>query len=118
MKISRLRIQGFRSISDLEIDLPQVCALVGANNSGKSNILDAIAAVLAKDWVSRTTFTEDDVTWRDPDGDILIEVELDPPPSFRPFKNSPPVSVPVLRWVWTKYKAARRRASDGWSSTL
>lgn len=109
MKISRLRIQGFRSISDLEMDLPQVCALVGANNSGKSNILDAVAAVLAKDWVSRTTFTEDDVTWRDPDGDILIEVELDPPPSFRPFKNSPPVEVPVLRWVWTKYKVGPQK---------
>lgn len=109
MRIRRLRIEGFRSVSSLEMELPQVCAFVGPNNSGKSNILTAIASVLGRDWVSRTTFAEDDVTWREPDGDILIEVELDPPASYRPFKNSRPIDVPILRFVWTTYKVGPQK---------
>ena len=38
--IESLRIKGFRSIEDIEMDgLPQVAVLIGANGSGKSNIL-------------------------------------------------------------------------------
>ncbi|MEA3069114.1 MAG: putative ATP-dependent endonuclease of the family [Alphaproteobacteria bacterium] len=46
MKISKLRIQNFRSIENLEFDVPEVCALVGTNNAGKTNILEAIRRVL------------------------------------------------------------------------
>jgi predicted ATP-dependent endonuclease of OLD family len=53
MRISRLRVQNFRSIQDLEVDLPRVCALVGPNNAGKSNILLAIQRVIGRDCVFR-----------------------------------------------------------------
>lgn len=42
MRITRLQIERFRSIKTLDFQVPQVCALVGPNNAGKSNILEAI----------------------------------------------------------------------------
>ena len=68
MRLKRIRIQNFRSIAALDIELPQVCAIVGPNNSGKSNILEAIKRVLASDWRPRVRdFSEDDVFLRNPD---------------------------------------------------
>lgn len=42
MKISRLKIQNFRNIRDVEVQLGAVVALIGENNSGKSNFLYAL----------------------------------------------------------------------------
>ncbi len=47
MKLTELHIQNFRSIVDSgAIPTPNILALVGANNSGKSNILRALDAFL------------------------------------------------------------------------
>ena len=48
MKISTLSIKNFRSISELDIDLPNVCAFVGPNNAGKTNILEAIRRAIVE----------------------------------------------------------------------
>ena len=48
LRISKLAIENFRSIEDITLDLPQVCALVGPNNAGKSNILEALRRVLVR----------------------------------------------------------------------
>ena len=56
MRISRISIANFRSIKDLTVNLPHVCALVGPNNAGKSNLLEAIHRVIGRDWVSKTSF--------------------------------------------------------------
>ena len=43
MKISYLRIRNFKSIRDLEInELENALILVGKNNTGKTNVIDAI----------------------------------------------------------------------------
>ena len=60
MYIAKIKIENFRSIKNLEIDLSQICALVGQNNAGKSNILMALQKVLARDWVTVNVFDEDD----------------------------------------------------------
>lgn len=45
MKISYIRIQNFKSIRDLEItELENALILVGKNNTGKTNVIDAILA--------------------------------------------------------------------------
>ena len=44
MKLDRVRIENFRSIKNIEIDFSLPCrVLVGINESGKSNILNALA---------------------------------------------------------------------------
>jgi putative ATP-dependent endonuclease of the OLD family len=68
MKLKHIKIKNFRSVQTLDIELPQVCAIVGPNNAGKSNILEAIRRVLAGDWGPRaSSFSDDDVYLRDPE---------------------------------------------------
>lgn len=47
MKIKQLRMQSFRGISDLTLDLdPQLNLLIGNNGTGKSSILDCLGAFI------------------------------------------------------------------------
>jgi len=41
--IEKIRIENYKSIQELEISLGRITVLIGANGSGKSNILEAIA---------------------------------------------------------------------------
>ncbi|WP_062435927.1 AAA family ATPase [Herbidospora daliensis] len=41
--ITHIRIDGFKSFLDFELDVPPLLALVGPNSSGKSNFFDALA---------------------------------------------------------------------------
>ncbi|MBF8191563.1 AAA family ATPase [Nonomuraea sp. K274] len=40
--VSRVRIRGFRSIADCDVDLGPLTVLAGFNAAGKSNFLDAM----------------------------------------------------------------------------
>ena len=42
MKISTIKIEKFRSIKKASLTLNDMCALVGANNAGKSHVLRAL----------------------------------------------------------------------------
>ncbi|HZE69875.1 MAG TPA: AAA family ATPase [Pyrinomonadaceae bacterium] len=104
MRISKLKIENFRSIKDIEVDIPQICALIGPNNAGKSNILLAMQRVLGKDWLSVTTFSEDDVYARDPKTDITITLDFDPMLDYSKFKGSDPTKIARLCFEYTRYK--------------
>ena len=61
MRITKIRIQNFRSILSLEIDIGDTTVFIGPNNAGKSAILDAVRMVLTRRWGQRGTgFTEND----------------------------------------------------------
>ena len=51
MRVSFLKVEGYRSLNQVAVKVPQICALVGPNNSGKSNILRALKQVLERDWL-------------------------------------------------------------------
>jgi putative ATP-dependent endonuclease of OLD family len=55
MTIRRICIENYRSIENLDLELSSVNALVGPNNSGKSNILRALNVVLGETWPSKRT---------------------------------------------------------------
>ena len=40
--LKRVKIRGYKSLVDLELNLKPLCVLVGPNASGKSNFLDAL----------------------------------------------------------------------------
>lgn len=68
MKIKTLKIHNFRSIKEQCFDLTNYSLLVGANDSGKSNIIDAIRVFYddlkfneEKDWPKITT--DDEESW-------------------------------------------------------
>ena len=70
MRISRLRIENFRSIRNVDIELGQTTVFIGPNNAGKTAILDAVRIVLTRRWGQRGTgFTEHDVHRPDQGGD-------------------------------------------------
>ncbi len=59
MRISRLHIENFRSIQGpLDLDVPQIAAIVGANNTGKSNLLAALEKVFNSRWLTVNVFDD------------------------------------------------------------
>ncbi|MGH9343826.1 MAG: ATP-dependent nuclease [Terriglobia bacterium] len=86
MRISRLRVENFRSIRTLEIELSDTTVFIGANDAGKTAILDAVRIVLTRRWGQRGTgFTEHDVHRPDQGGDprtlppVMITLVLEEP---------------------------------------
>lgn len=80
MKIKKVRISNYRSIKDtIELDFSNLTALVGPNNSGKSNILWCINKILGQETDPSSIFTEKDVYMQDPNRDIDVEITLTSP---------------------------------------
>src|SRR5437899_7076716 len=62
MRITSLRLENFRSIKALDIELGDTTVFIGPNNAGKTAILDAVRIALTRKWGTRGTgFTEYDV---------------------------------------------------------
>lgn len=105
MRVKRLVVENFRSLQSLDMELPQVCAIVGPNNAGKSNILDAMRKVLTREWGPRVAdFSEEDVYLREEDRDITIECTFEPTLEYKKLKNAKPVEIERLRFFLTRYK--------------
>lgn len=84
MRITRLRIENFRSIKSLDIELGETTVFIGQNNAGKTAILDAVRIALTRRWGQRGTgFTEYDVHLANDTDDpkasrgIIIELRAD-----------------------------------------
>ena len=52
--IRKVRVENYKSIADLTLDLGRITVLIGANGSGKTNILEAIALVSAAEQNKRS----------------------------------------------------------------
>jgi putative ATP-dependent endonuclease of the OLD family len=76
MAIRRVSIENYRSIEMLDLEFSNLNALVGANSSGKSNILRALNTVLGETWPTRP-FTEKDYFQHDLTRTIHIQVHFD-----------------------------------------
>jgi|SRR5882724_996503 len=62
MRITGLHIENFRSIQSLDVELGETTVFIGANNAGKTAILDAVRISLTRRWGQRGTgFTEYDI---------------------------------------------------------
>jgi len=77
MKIARIKIENYRSIKRLEFKPKTLCAIVGENNVGKSNIFSALNFVLGPSYPTEKGLTIDDHYLRDPERKINIEVDLE-----------------------------------------
>lgn len=104
MRLSRARIRNFRSVRELDLEFAQLCALVGPNNAGKSNILVAISRVMERGWVRVSDFDERDVFGHDPEAELEIELTFEPGIPYRRFKAATPVAVSILSFKLTRYK--------------
>jgi putative ATP-dependent endonuclease of the OLD family len=76
--ISRIVIKNFKSIKNIDFKPTNLCALVGENNVGKSNILSAINLVLGDKWPPNQV-SIDDICDRDTNLTLLIQIYFDIP---------------------------------------
>lgn len=80
MKITKIRVRNFRSIESLDLEFDDTTVFIGANNAGKSAVLDALRIALTRRWGQRGTgFTEHDIFAPEPDCDprTLPPVSID-----------------------------------------
>lgn len=62
MKISRLIIENYRNLKEIDIHLNDTVALIGENNSGKSNLLRAVTLPFLTD---ESSFSGKNLSWTD-----------------------------------------------------
>lgn len=72
--IAKIVIENFRSIEKLEIEPQNLCALVGPNSAGKTNVLKALDVLLGESYPTERAFSKDDFYGRDPSKTISIQV--------------------------------------------
>ncbi|MGC9124374.1 MAG: ATP-dependent nuclease [Thermoplasmata archaeon] len=80
--IKKLKIQNFRSIRDLEVELDKINAFIGPNNAGKSNIMKALNLILGEAYPTVKSFDEKDFHMHNTDNPIVIEVIFDGPLNY------------------------------------
>lgn len=104
MKIKSIAIHNFRSIEDIKFNLSHYSLLVGANNSGKTNILTALR-IFYEDNIQfnkENDFpkfsTKDDESWID------IEYQLSPKEyaELRREYHGPYNTLKVRKYLWSK----------------
>lgn len=72
MKISRIRIENFRSLKGVEVDVTRFSIFVGQNNHGKTNLFEAI------EWFYTAKSSPDDYHFnRDTGNRIFVELTFD-----------------------------------------
>jgi putative ATP-dependent endonuclease of OLD family len=65
LRVRHVEIENYRSIKELSFDPLGLCALVGPNNAGKSNILSALDLLLGSRYPTEASLTEEDYYRRD-----------------------------------------------------
>jgi predicted ATP-dependent endonuclease of OLD family len=84
MRITKINISNFRSFDEegVEINLPEIdkpFSIVGHNNSGKSNLLNAILLGLNNKSTNYGSFDQNDFYNHQLDKEIEINIEISPP---------------------------------------
>lgn len=74
MFIQKLEIKNFRSIKELTIEPKNLCALIGPNSVGKTNILRVLDLVLGEGWMTKAKVARE--LFYDQSKNIFIKVDL------------------------------------------
>lgn len=85
MKISQIEIYNFRSIKELVITPGNLCALIGPNSTGKTNVLRAIDLVLGEGWTTKAKVARG--LFHDTNKPISIEIQFSSPIEFTNKRN-------------------------------
>lgn len=109
MKLEKIYIEGFRSIKNpLVLELKNINAIIGPNNTGKSNILLALYKVLGKNWVTKNSFEEQDVYKEEYERDIKIDIVFKEPFRYEQFKGIY-IDIPRIQFYYTRYKIGENK---------
>lgn len=75
MFISKLEIKNFKSIKTLSLEPSQLCAIIGPNSTGKTNVLKAIDLVLGEGWTTKAKVAKE--LFHDTEADVEIKITFD-----------------------------------------
>lgn len=66
MYISQLKIRNYRNFSDFEIDLKPFTLIIGENNSGKTNLIEALGLIFSQEitFFKKRTLEIDDINYQ------------------------------------------------------
>ena len=78
--IRRIEISNFRSIQNLIIEPQHLCALIGPNSVGKTNILKAIDLIIGEGWATKAKIARE--LFYDVQQPILIKIFFQKPVTF------------------------------------
>lgn len=81
MFIQSLTIKNYRSIKELNLEPKNLCALIGPNSSGKTNILKALDLVIGEGWTTKAKVARE--LFYDTFQPIVIEVSFTDPIEFK-----------------------------------
>jgi putative ATP-dependent endonuclease of OLD family len=79
VKITRVQIENWRSIKEVDFCPEDICILVGANNAGKTNIMSAMNFILGERWPMPANLNDADFYGRNRDNRIYIRLCFDHP---------------------------------------
>jgi predicted ATP-dependent endonuclease of OLD family len=107
MKIRELKIHNYRSIEEQTIRFGDYSLLIGPNNSGKSNVIDALRTVYEKDL--KFDFERDFPKFQTNDQECWVEIEFELSPGeaqdlkteYRIGRNR----CRIRKWLWPSEKA-------------
>ncbi|MDL1890894.1 DUF2813 domain-containing protein [Nitrospirales bacterium NOB] len=118
MKLVKVQIQNFRSIKDETFDVDDLCALLGPNNAGKSNILNALSFLLGDTWPTTRPIDPADF-YAYSDKDLVITVWFDEEREVRGDVGDP-VKFKGIQFKIDRYKVkhGKKQAGDLKSSFL
>jgi putative ATP-dependent endonuclease of the OLD family len=119
MKIRRVQIENYRSIRKADFKLGDLCALIGGNNCGKSNLLRAVNLVLGDRWPSVSAFEDRDFHGYNEAKDIIISIWFDEAREVRADIGDPKTFTGIQLTI-TRYKrnSGRYRKGDLRSEVL
>lgn len=80
MRITKIAINNWRSIKDLEFCPSDVTAVIGPNNAGKTNILSALNFLLGERWPSSNSLRDTDFYGKDRNRELSISASFDDGP--------------------------------------
>ena len=103
MRITKVRIENYRSVKHTEFEPGMLCGLIGPNNAGKSNIIKAVGLVLGESWPSTRLIDEADFYAYSSDKDIVITVWFDEQGTIRGDVGKP-VPFAGIQFRVTRYK--------------
>ncbi len=115
MKISKIKIENFKSIQELELNFQELTAILWPNSVWKSNVLKAIDLVLWERWTTKWNVKKE--LFYNPEQELKIEVYFDNPIQYFYYwkeKNIKCASV-VMTCNWNSFSCDNKLWEKGYN---
>lgn len=110
MFINSLTIKNYRSINELTLEPKNLCALIGPNSSGKTNLLKALDLVIGEGWTTKAKVARE--LFHDISEKIFIKVDFLDSISWSYYSQEKSISSVTLEMTYEPLKCDVRLWED------